>query len=75
MTEASVQSAGPRPAGARGAQPALGPTLAALFEVDFSVQLGNYRSLLLTLLMPVVVMVALFANKRAAALADPRGRV
>jgi len=75
VTEASAQAAGPLPAGARGAQPALGPTLAALFEVDFAVQLGNYRSLLLTLLMPVVVLVALFANKRAAALADPRGRV
>ena len=75
MTEASAQAAGPRPAGARGAQPALGPTLAALLEVDFSVQLRNYRSLMLSLVLPVVVLVALFANKRAAALADPRVRV
>jgi len=58
VTEATAQAAGPRPAGARGAQPALGPTLAALLEVDFSVQLRNYRSLMLSLVMPVVVLVA-----------------
>ena len=75
MTEASAQAAGPRPAGARVAQPALGPTLAALLEVDFSVQLRNYRSLMLSMLLPVVVLVAFFANKRAAALADPTIRV
>ena len=75
MTEASAQAADLRPAGARGAHPALGPTLAALLEVDFSVQLRNYRSLMLSLVMPVVVLVALFANKRAATLADPRFRV
>ncbi len=66
MTEASAPAAGPRPARARVAQPALGPTLAALLEVDFSVQLRNYRSLMLSFIMPVVVLVALFANKRAA---------
>ena len=75
MTEASAQAAGPRAAAARGAQPALGPTLAALLEVDFSVQLRNYRSVMLGLFLPVVVLVALSANKRAAALADPRVRV
>jgi ABC-2 type transport system permease protein len=75
VTEASAQAAGPRPKGARGAQPALGPTLAALLEVDFSVQLRNYRSLMLSLLLPVVVLVAFFANKRAAALADPGVRI
>jgi len=75
VTEASAQAAGPRPAGARVAQPALRPTLAALLEVDFSVQLRNYRSLMLSMLLPVVVLVAFFANKRAAALADPTIRV
>ena len=75
MTEASAQAAGPRPAGAQTAPPALGPTLAALLEVDFSVQVRNYRSLLLSLVMPVVVLVALFANKRAAVLANPSFRV
>jgi len=75
VTEASAQAAGPRPAGARVAQPALGPTLAALLEVDFSVQLRNYRSVMLSLLLPVVVLVALSANKRAAALADPGVRI
>ena len=75
MTDSSAQVADPRQAGAMGAQPALGPTLAALLEVDFSVQLRNYRSLMLSLVMPVVVLVALFANKRAATLADPRFRV
>ena len=75
MTEASAEAAGPRPAEARGAQPALGPTLAALLEVDFSVQLRNYRSLMISLVLPVLVLVALFANKRAATLADPRVRV
>jgi ABC-2 type transport system permease protein len=75
VTEASAQAAGPRPAGARGAQPALGPTLAALLEVDFSVQLRNYRSVMLSLVLPVVVLVALSANKRAAALADPGVRI
>ena len=75
MTEASAQAAGPRPAGAGVAQPALGPTLAALLEVDFSVQLRNYRSVMLSLLLPVVILVALSANKRAAALADPGVRI
>ena len=75
MTEASARAAGPRPAEARSSLPALGPTLAALLEVDFSVQLRNYRSLLLSLVLPVVVLVAFSANKRAAALADPRVRV
>jgi len=75
VTEASAPAAGPRPAEARGAQPALGPTLAALLEVDFSVQLRNYRSLMISLVLPVLVLVALFANKRAATLADPRVRV
>jgi ABC-2 type transport system permease protein len=75
VTEASAQAAGPRAAGARVAQPALGPTLAALLEVELSVQLRNYRSLLLSLVLPVVVLVALFANKRAAALAIPSVRV
>jgi len=75
VTEASAQVAGPPQAAARAAQPALGPTLAALLEVDFSVQLRNYRSLMLSLVMPVVVLVALFANKRASTLADPRFRV
>jgi len=75
VTEASAQAAGPRPAGASCALPALGPTLAALLEVDFSVQLRNYRSLMLSMLLPVVVLVAFFANKRAAALADPTIRV
>jgi len=75
VTEASARAAGPRPAEARSSLPALGPTLAALLEVDFSVQLRNYRSLLLSLVLPVVVLVAFSANKRAAALADPRVRV
>lgn len=75
MTEASAHTAGPRPAGARGAQPALGPTLAALLEVDFAVQLRNYRSVMLSLVLPVVVSFALFANKRAATLGDPRLRI
>jgi ABC-2 type transport system permease protein len=70
-----VPAAGPRPAGTRGAQPALGPALAALFEVDFSVQLRNYRSLMLSVVLPVVVVFALFAGKRTAALGDPRVRV
>ena len=75
MTDASAQAAGERPAQARSALPALGPSLAALLEVDFSVQLRNYRSLLLSLVLPVVILVAFSANKRAAALADPRVRV
>ena len=75
MTEASAQAAGPRPAQAGSALPALGPTLAALLEVDFTVQLRSYRSLLLSLVLPVVILVAFSANKRAAALADPRVRV
>jgi ABC-2 type transport system permease protein len=75
VTEAPAQAAGPRAAGASGAQPALGPTLAALLEVELAVQLRNYRSLLLTFVMPIVVLVALFANKRAATLADPKVRV
>jgi ABC-2 type transport system permease protein len=75
VTESSAQAAGPRPAAAGGGQPALGPMLAALLEVDFSVQLRNYRSLMLSLVLPVVILIALSANKRAAALADPSVRV
>ena len=75
MTEGPDQAAGPHPAGVGGAQPALGPTLAALLEVDFSVQLRNYRSLMLSLVLPVVLLFALSAGKRAAALGDPRVRI
>jgi len=75
VTEASAHAAGRRPAEPRGALPALGPTLAALLEADVSVQLRNYRSLLLSLVLPVVILVAFSANKRAAALADPRVRI
>ena len=75
MTDASAQAGGPRPEGARSAEPALGPTLAALLEVDFTVQLRNYRSALLSLVLPLVVLIALSTNKRAVALGDPRIRV
>jgi ABC-2 type transport system permease protein len=75
VTEGPDQAAGPHPASVGGAQPALGPTLAALLEVDFSVQLRNYRSLMLSLVLPVVLLFALSAGKRAAALGDPRIRI
>lgn len=75
MTEAPAQAPGPSPAAVTPAQPAIGSTLAALLEVDFAVQLRNYRSVMLSLVLPVVVSIALFANKRAATLGDPRVRI
>jgi ABC-2 type transport system permease protein len=55
--------------------PALTETFRALLEADFTVQLRNNRALLLSFALPLVLLFALFANKRGIVLGDPRFRV
>jgi ABC-2 type transport system permease protein len=55
--------------------PALTEIFRALLEADFTVQVRNNRALLLSLALPLVLLFALFANKRGIALGDPELRV
>ena len=55
--------------------PALTAIFRALLEADFTVQLRNNRALLLSFALPLVLLFAVFANKRGIALGDPRFRV
>src|SRR6202165_5284804 len=55
--------------------PALSEIFRALLEADFTVQLRNNRALLLSFALPLVLLFALFANKRGIVLGDPRFRV
>ena len=55
--------------------PALSEILRALLEADFTVQLRNYRALLLSFALPLVLLYGLFAGKRGLALGDPQFRV
>jgi len=55
--------------------PALSEIFRALLEADFTVQLRNNRALLLSFALPLVLLFALFANKRGIVLGDPQLRV
>jgi ABC-2 type transport system permease protein len=55
--------------------PALSEIFRALLEADFTVQRRNNRALLLSFALPLVLLFALFANKRAIQLGDPKYRV
>ena len=55
--------------------PALTEILRALLEADFTVLLRNYRALLLSFALPLVVLLAFFASKFYSALGDPQFRV
>src|ERR1700686_3111064 len=55
--------------------PALSEIFRALLEADFTVQLRNNRSLLLSFALPLVVLYALFASKLYIGLGDPGFRV
>ena len=57
------------------AAPSLGRTLRALLEADLAVQIRNRRALLLSTVLPVVVLFALSAGKRAELFGDPLARV
>jgi ABC-2 type transport system permease protein len=72
MTEAIAVSPRPRPIAVSW----MG-SLKILLRADITVQLRNKQSLLLTFALPMVMLVALFAGKRAAAsaLGDPKLRV
>jgi ABC-2 type transport system permease protein len=55
--------------------PTLPMALRALLEADLVVQLRNMRAVALSTVLPVVLLFATFAVKRAAALGDPRFKV
>jgi len=55
--------------------PMLGRTMRALLEADLSVQIRNRRALLLSIALPLVLLFALSAGKRADVFGDPLSRV
>jgi ABC-2 type transport system permease protein len=55
--------------------PAVTKIFRALLEADFTVQLRNRSALVLSLALPLVLLYALFANKRGIALGDPKFRL
>ena len=57
------------------AAPSWRASLAALLRADVAVQARNGRSLVLSLWLPIILLIALFAGKRTAQLGDPRLRV
>ncbi len=57
------------------AAPPQGRALASLLEADFTVQLRNVRSLIASFLLPLLMLVALFAGKHRPVLGDSAVRV
>jgi hypothetical protein len=55
--------------------PTLRKALRALLEADLVVQLRNVRAVALSTVLPLILLLAIFANKRAQALGDPRFKV